>query len=65
MDEQQKSKKEELAKTFKFCLLNVTSASLNVRRDVFQQLTQILEHGGRELLRETFFLYLSLKFSLM
>ena len=46
MEEEQKVKKEELAKTFKFCLLNVTSASLNTRKEVFQQLTNIVENGG-------------------
>ena len=47
MDEQ-KLKKEELAKTFKFCLLNITSASLNTRKEVFQQLTNVVEHGGNK-----------------
>ena len=49
MDEQ-KLKKEELAKTFKFCLLNITSASLNTRKEVFQQLTNVVEHGGLKIL---------------
>ena len=51
--EEQKLKKEELAKTFKFCLLNITSASLNTRKEVFNQLTHLVELGGL-----IFFLYI-------
>merc|ERR1712137_726351 len=44
--EDRKMKNEELAKLFKFCLLNVSSASLNTRKNVINELSHLLENDS-------------------
>jgi len=49
MEEPKKSKNEELAKTFKYCLVNIISSSLNTRKDVLSQLSHLVESEGTKI----------------
>jgi len=62
MEEPKKSKNEELAKTFKYCLVNIISSSLNTRKDVLSQLSHLVESEGTKLIFSGLLISLTLFF---